>query len=117
MHPDRDERLLSGSRPLLRDRSLTMSAYKVAVAAVDLVVRAKKMLGDRSVLDVPARPPGAKLALPKRLARLRKLPDAEVAAVPLLVACVDAGDPVFGLLHGPASELAVVRELCNVEID
>ena len=61
----------------------------------------------------PARPPGA---LPRRLARLRALPEGEVARVPLDRRRLDPG-PGLELLGVAVAELAVLGGLGHVEVD
>src|SRR5262249_1776225 len=63
-----------------------------------------------------SRPAGAPRALPRRVARLRPLPQREVAGVALLVADLDAGAGLE-LLRVAVAQLAVVGVARHVEVD
>jgi hypothetical protein len=67
----------------LGDLRLVVREDQVDRAAVDVVLRPEQRLGDRRVLDVPARTTLAQRALPVRLARLAALPEHEIAGTAL----------------------------------
>ena len=115
VQPVRGERL-AGVRLGLDELVLVVREDQVEPAAVDVEVAAEVLHAHGRALDVPAgpaRPPGA---VPRRLARLRALPQGEVAGMPLDRRGLDprAGQQLFGVA---VAELAVVGGLGHVEID
>src|SRR6185369_13779482 len=81
---------------------------------MDLELVTEKLLGHRRALDVPARPARSPRRVPRRiLVRLLRLPEREVALVPLQVARL-LGNHV---LEPGARELAVPGERRDTEVD
>ena len=74
----------------LGDLVLVVREDQVDAAAVDVERLAQIAVRHRRALDVPAGPPGAPRALPRRLARLGALPEREVERAALLLADLDA---------------------------
>jgi len=70
----------------------------------------------RRALDVPPRTPLSPRRRPRRLARLRRLPQREVLDVLLLVLVVGDAIPAPGLLEIDPGELSVVRERGDAEV-
>jgi hypothetical protein len=85
VHPVAGEGL-AGVRLGLRDLVLVMREDQVVAAAVDVDLFAQELHAHGRAFDVPARPALAPGALPARLARLRSLPEGEVALLQLLLA-------------------------------
>src|SRR6185369_15134806 len=82
VEPGSDERL-PGGRLALRDLVLVMGEDQVDAARVDVERRPEMLHRHRRALDVPARATRADRGVPGWLARLRALPEGEVADVVL----------------------------------
>ncbi len=74
------------------------------------------LIAHRRALDVPARTPRTPRALPRRLARLRGLPEREVERVALALVDLDARAR-HHVVEPALRELAVARELTDGEVD
>ena len=75
----------------LGDLVLVVREDQIGAAAVDVERLAEVAVRHRRALDVPARTPRAPGARPRRLARLRRLPQREVERALLLLVDLDAG--------------------------
>src|SRR5207249_967297 len=107
---------LAGERLGLCDLVLVVREDQIQAAAVDVEVRAQVLHAHGRALDVPAGTAGTPGAVPGRLAGLRRLPEGEVARVPLQGRRLDPS-PGLELLRVAVAQLAVVGDHRHVEVD
>ena len=115
VHPHARERRVV-VRLRLGQLVLVMRELQVQAAAVDVERLAEVLHAHGRALDMPPRTPRSPRRLPGRLARLRPLPQREIAGVALLLAHLDAR-PRFQLLRVAVAQLAVVGVLAHLEVD
>ena len=110
--------LLAGRAFALRDLVLVMRKHQVDAAGVDVDRRfAEQPQRHRRALDVPAGTAGAAADVPRRLARLGRLPQHEVARALLVVLVgIDARAGLDAFVIEPR-QLAVRRQRRDLEVD
>src|SRR4030095_2782032 len=101
VHPVPGERLARAGFGL-GDLAFVMREDQVLAAPVQVERRAEIFHGHRRALDVPARPSRAPRTLPRGLARLRALPEGEIARIALALVDLDAsaGEQLVEILPG-----------------
>ena len=99
----------------LRNLVLVMREDEILAAAMDIQRLAEVLHAHRGALDVPARAAHAPRGLPRRLARLLRLPDGEIHRMALVRVNVDAR-AALQILEVLAAELAVAGESLRVVV-
>src|SRR5262249_460831 len=105
-----------GRRLGLRDLALVVREDQVLAATVDVERRAEIFHRHRRALDVPAGTPFAPRSGPRRLARLGRLPEREVARIALALVDLDTG-PGEQLVEVLPGQTTVGRKSRDLEID
>ena len=118
MHPVPREGL-SGDGLALGDLALVVREDQVGAAAVQIESGAERIRRHHGALEMPARPADAEGRAPRRLPRLRRLPQDEVERrAPVRVVRVPAASPreADHVLLGIVRQLPVAREGRHVEV-
>ena len=119
MHPVVDERvaLICVKCALgLRDLVFVVRKLQVLAAAMDVEMVAQERAGHRRAFDMPAGTPLAPRARPRRLARLRMLPQHEIERVVLGLRYLDALARIE-IVERFARKLAVARKIAHRVVD
>ena len=96
---------------------LVVREHEVVTAAVQVEALAQQIERHGRALDVPARPAAAPRRVPRRLARLGRLPEREVDRAALRLVDVDAGaGRLEQLLERAVRQRAVAGERLDVEV-
>ena len=123
---DRDEAIVQPvaseavvvARACLRlcDLVLVMREDEIAAAAVEVERLSQILHRHRRTLDVPARTPLAPRTVPRRLSRLRRLPQREIHRMMLALVDTDACARLH-VVQRASAELAVAREALHAVVD